>query len=579
MIVQLFEDITVDPVLLNGLQKQIAAINTEINRAFQLREKSDLEYMKEIAKKFNSLIINGQTIPFKLVIGADDSALADYDMGTKEISYYWGNTLKRIDPSVIHHEAIHHLQMENLIDQVEKRVPSKRREEIRRELVNYIVNRRKNQEKLYDKRFGKGATYDHLYFSTAKELVNYADKIALDFTRYMQKHKDWSYYYKIKAFASDFDTYKKNIRKYSLDFANMSKFYDGVTRQFAYTAKELFPDSYEDQKQLYRRLYKKLLNYITLNLENYIKGQGTIDTLESYSNYDAARDEFLSEKDILSERLAVPKIDMNDAFATAERVKKGLLNAIANEKSNKALYQRIMKDNYYKHNQMYIIPIKKIGYKLPVVFYEIKGDRPAGVTGRFGNFFKEPAIGIGLILDHKNQTVVSSYRYYDTIDHEVTHVLQEVSVALRYLETLGKEVDDRVLKKTIDKVMSRGVHSSIKGSKDALKRIQYYRKPNEMGARAMLVYKYAIKDEFTMRKLVSYIERNRPDFFEIDRMLKQDNVAGYRDLVKFSQIQMADTGDIEEDTAGWQLRKELLTYFYKFYQTFYNKKGVENAYM
>lgn len=552
--------ITVEPIQLNGLRSQIDKINAEINRAFQLKEKSEIGYMKEISKKFNKLKINGEEIPFELVIGGDDSALADYDMSLGKINYYWGNKLKRIDLDVVHHEAYHHLQMENLLNELSSLNPEISRKDLRKKIVSAIVQFRKNQEKFYDSKYGEGTTYRDLYFSTAKEVINYSDYIARDFARYMKNHQDYLFLYHLKNLANDFDVNKSNMDNYTPKLKEMSKFYINVTRKFAKLA-SLVKEKHDltEARKVYWRLLEKLIKGIVYHLQRYVDGQ---DYLE-----------------VMQEKIAIPRIDTNTAFRSGENLKNKLFDVLNRDDTNKALYQKLVKNGYYENPVLNIKLDNNYGVRVPVILVE-RGSKISskGSKGAIG-IFKNSQVGLklGLILNHRDQRIVNDYEYGTTIDHEITHLLQDYSVALKYLQSTKKKIDNKVLEKTLFRVVKEGAPSKVV-SFDALDKIKYFRKPNEMGARAMILYKALLKNRTLLNKIVDYIEKNNPRFEDLDRIIKRENLPGYKDFVTFSNNQMDATGDLEQDTAGWELRQELLNYFYKIYQQFYKDKGVRNAY-
>ena len=541
---KLFEDISIDPILLDSLDKQISTINAEINQAFQLRKKSDLSYMREISKKYNTLEVNNEIIPFKLVIGNEDGTLADYDLYTKEISYYWGNSLKRIDPSVIRHEAYHHLQLEKIIDELIKYSPNESREAIRKKVINKIINTRKKQEKIYDSVYGEGTTYDYLYFFTSKELVNYADKIALDLAKYMKHNKDYLYLYKLKNLLSDFEFNYNKLKLYNKDLSEISKFYRGVINQINIVCDKLFKEDPINKKKLFKKLLKQLYTYIVNQLQKYVEGQSFLN--------------------VMQEKLAVPTVDTHIAFSSADKVKDLLLRALSSDSHNEALYNKIVKSGFFKNDKLYI-KLDRSSYKVPVILAKREPGGPRGRTGRFGKWLKEPAICLFLILNPKAKRVVYSYEYDNTLDHEVTHLLQNYSVAIKYLSNYNKKLDSSNIKNMLNQVILHGKGATVKNRQNAAEWVAYYQRPDEMGARAMVLYKELLKDSYLLNKVLDYLEYNKPDFHFIDKMLKKENLPGYKDFVAFSNKQMKDTGEPEFETAGWDLRQELLAYLYKIY--------------
>ena len=228
------------------------------------------------------------------------------------------------------------------------------------------------------------------------------------------------------------------------------------------------------------------------------------------------------------------------------------------------------------------------GLSIPLYIKLIKPGDPLGSFGTRRDWLITPLkarLTLGVAIDKQDPSLLAWHdKYENVLQHEVVHLVQAVSVTVRYLRMNNIEINAKNIDKWLPKIASKSnTGQFLKGidkqddANKLEKRLKYSSSRPEIGANAHVLLDFLVRRNGTdvVQQLKSCLDYNEPTFEQVDQAITdQDrtNKTIWGSYTKLIEDEMRIRGIRSERwTTGYKLKKEILKVAVDIYYRFYNK--------
>lgn len=297
-------------------------------------------------------------------------------------------------------------------------------------------------------------------------------------------------------------------------------------------------------------------------------------------------------------------VDMTTGYKSAEKIIYKLKDILNNPRKNREMYDTLY--DALQKNKPYVpyadMKVEVLPNNFIRVFFYLINIAPNGRKSALGSFgaskpspFKSRTTNIRIgLYGVEGQRFIDNEcmnTYEQVLDHEIYHLYQTLSIAIRYNKQKKANLSDDKLLKLANKVQTSKKHqgtSSIlrKGNVDIngtieqkiLARIEYLSNSAEIGSNAQQLLKQLIKfyGVDAIEHIGNHILMNKPTLKDIDDAITFDRnfkSAIWADLTSLQQNEQKYFKIYRvEDTEAYKLKEKILQTVYNIYKSHYKRR-------